>query len=246
MATYDLNGVPIYYESYGEGPDLVFFHGYTCNLEDWRWTADQLSKSFRILLFDMRCHGRSGKDGGNLILSALTDEAHQLLLGLGIDNPIIVGHSMGGMIALDYGLRYPQSLRALVLAEAHTHIDTTARIIGSGVVNEHTQPEIAQKINNNMAQGAEFVTEDLFNSLLAFDVRKQVPKLKMPILFLWGDRYGELTPDKLPGILEAFGYQDLPNLTAEYIANSHHFIMLEKPEETLQAIQRFLDTLEPR
>jgi pimeloyl-ACP methyl ester carboxylesterase len=243
MAIYDLYGVPIYYELYGEGPDLVFFHGYTCSMEDWRWTADQLSKSFHVLLFDMRCHGRSGKKADSLVLSTLTDEAHKLLLGLGIERPVIIGHSMGGMMALEYGLRYPQSVRALVLAEAHTHIDTTARLIGSGVVDERTQPEIAQKINDNMAQGARYVTEDLFNSLLAFDVRTRVSELKMPILFLWGDRYGDITPDKWPGILEAFGYHDMPNLVAEYIANSHHFIMLEKPQDTLHAMQLFVETL---
>jgi pimeloyl-ACP methyl ester carboxylesterase len=243
MAIYDLAGVPIYYESYGVGPDLVFFHGYTCSMEDWRWTADQLANSFHVLLFDIRCHGHSGKNTDNLVLSALADEAHQLLLGLGIEKPIIIGHSMGGMIALDYGLRFPQSVKALVLAEAHTHIDTTARLIGSGVLDERTQPDIALMINNNMAQGAKYVSEDLFNSLLAFDVRTQIPKLRMPILFLWGDRYGDLPPDKWPAILDAFGFQNMPNLVAEYIANSHHFIMLEKPQDTLQAIQRFLDTL---
>lgn len=244
MAIYNLNGVSIDYDIYGDGPDLVFFHGYTCNREDWRWTADQLSKSYRVLLFDFRCHGHSEKKTDNLNIMTLTEEACQFLHGLRIEKPVIIGHSMGGMIALEYGLHFPQEVKALVLAEAHTHIDTTAQLIGSGVVDERTQPDIAQKINENMEQGSQYVTEELFNSLLDFDVREQVCKLKMPILFLWGDRYGDLTPERWPMILEEFGFHNMPNLTAKLIPNSYHFIMLEQLLATLEAIQHFVQQID--
>lgn len=243
MSTFNLNGTSIYYEQSGSGPDLVFLHGYTCNLEDWRWTANALAERYRVLLFDLSCHGRSEKTGEDLNLDGLTEDTHAIIQGLGIEKPVLIGHSMGGMVALDFALRYPEEVRALVLAEAHTHIDTTARIIGSGVYDERTPREIVSQIDATMGEGGKYVTKSLFNSLMAFDVRRDVSALKMPVLFLWGDRYQDLSQAKLPVILQEFGYQQMPNLIAQYIPNAHHFVMLEQPGATLQAIQSFLQPL---
>ena len=243
MSEFDIAGTGIYYERFGAGPDLVFVHGYTCNLEDWRTIANALAGRYQVLLFDLRCHGRSAKTNEPITLESLTEDMHALLNGLGIKSPVVIGHSLGGMMALEYGLRYPSETGALVLAEGHTHIDTTARIIGSGVLDGRTPPAVAATIEAEMGQGAAYVGKSLFDSLLAFDVRSRVAELKMPILFLWGDRYGDLTDPKLPEILQEFGFRDMPNLTARYIHNSHHFLTLEQPQETLQAIEDFLRTL---
>jgi len=261
MSIYNLNGIPIYYEHYGNnarsgnnehygnndhygsGPSLVFLHGYTCTLEDWRSVADALADRYEVLLFDFRCHGQSAKTGEEITLESLTEDTHTLLCGLGIESPVIIGHSMGGMIAMEYGLRYPQEARALVLAEGHTHMDTTARIIGSAVLDERTPQAVTVAIETEMGAGAPFVSKSLFDSLLAYDVRMRVAELKVPILFLWADRYGDLTADKLPEILSEFGFQDMPNLQAQYILQSHHFLNLEQPQQTLQAIETFLKTV---
>ena len=82
-----------------------------------------------------------------------------------------------------------------------------------------------------------------YSSLLAFDARAQVGNLACPVLCLWGDRYGDISPGQWPQILKAFGYARLPNLVFHSIPNSHHFMMLEQPRETLQAIQDFLSNL---
>ncbi len=238
-----LQDFPIYYERYGQGTELVFLHGYTCSLEHWRWTADLLSSSYRVLLFDMRCHGRSGKNTANLTLNTLVDETRQLLLLLGVEKPVLIGHSMGGMVALEYALRYTSQVRALVLAEAHTHLDTTTNLLGPGVLDARTPAEIAREIQVCMNQGEANINQELLGSLLAFDARAQVGNLTCPVLCLWGDRYGDISPGQWPQILEAFGYARLPNLVFHSIPNSHHFIMLEQPRETLQAIQDFLSNL---
>ncbi len=137
----------LYYERFGQGVDLVFLHGYTCSLEHWRWTAVQLSRSYRILLFDMRCHGRSGMDTADLTLSSLVEETRLLLQNLEIEQPVLIGHSMGGMVALEYGLRYANAVKALVLAEAHTHMETSSRLLGSAVLDARTSRKLPRRSN---------------------------------------------------------------------------------------------------
>ena len=191
----------------------------------------------------MRCHGRSEKNTAKLTLNTLVDETCQLLLQLGVEKPVLIGHSMGGMVALEYALRDSSQVKALVLAEAHTHLDTTASLLGPGVLDARTPAEIAQEIQGCMNRGEASVCKELFDSLLAFDARAQVGNLACPVLCLWGDRYGDISPGQWPQILEAFGYARLPNLVFYSIPNSHHFMMLEQPQETLQAIQDFLSNL---
>lgn len=232
--------VQLYYEQKGSGHDLVFLHGYTCTLEDWRPIAEPLSEYYRVLLTDFRCHGRSDKTGEKLSIKTYTDDLHFLCSQLGIHTPTLLGHSMGGMVALDYALCYPSEVFALVLAEGHSHIETTAQLIGSGVYDERTASEIASIIDEQMKEGAKYVDPSLFQSLLEFDVRALVRNINIPILFLWGDRYGDITEDKFVELLNAFGYADMPNVEAKLIHNSHHFLTLEQPAQVLVAITQFL------
>lgn len=192
----------------------------------------------------MRCHGRSGKNKTNLTLNALVDETHQLLLRLGIEKPVLIGHSMGGMVALEYSLRYADAVKALVLVEAHTHLDSTASLLGTGVMDARTPAEVAWKIQANMRQGETSVSQELFDSLLAFDLRAEVSDLQCPVLCMWGDRYGDLALDQWPQILDAFGYTRIPHMVFRPIPDSHHFVMLEQPRATLQEIRGFLTLLE--
>jgi pimeloyl-ACP methyl ester carboxylesterase len=191
------------------------------------------------LLFDQRCHGQSRKDPDNLTLGDLVEDTRRLLLSLQIEQPVLIGHSMGGMAAIEYFLRWPEAVRALVLVEAHTNLETTARLLGPGVLSERTPPEIAREIEAIMSRGAQWVSPDLFESLRVFDARERIASLACPVLCLWGDRYGDISPEQWPQVLEAFGYAQVPNLSFRCIPNSHHFVMLEQPQETLRAIQEF-------
>ncbi len=195
------------------------------------------------MLFDQRCHGRSLKDSENLTLNALVDETRQLVQELQLQRPVLIGHSMGGMAAIEYAMRWPDAVGALVLAEAHTHLETTARLVGPGVLDERTPPETAREIETIMSRGAQWVSPDLFESLRVFDVRDRLASLACPVLCLWGDRYGDIPPELWPPIMAAFGYAQAPGLSFHCIPNSHHFVMLEQPEETLRAIWEFLNGL---
>jgi pimeloyl-ACP methyl ester carboxylesterase len=145
------------------------------------------------------------------------------------------------MAAIEYALLWPDDVGALVLAEAHTHLETTVRLLGPGVLSERTPPQITREIEAIMSRGAQWVSPDLFESLRVFDVRDRMASLVCPVLCLWGDRYGDIPPRLWPQVLEAFGYAQVTGLSFRCIPNSHHFVMLEQPQKTLRAIREFLN-----
>lgn len=118
MAEVQLNDVTIAYQQMGEGPDLVFVHGLAASRAFWFLQyALPLSKHFRITLFDLRGHGYSSMPAsGYRAIDAAADLAG-LLDHLGIARCLLVGHSYGGGVALEFAGLHPQRVERLVVMD---------------------------------------------------------------------------------------------------------------------------------
>jgi len=117
------NGIELNYEIEGEeGPWVVLSHSLACNLHMWDEQVELLRDRFRVLAFDTRGHGKSDAPSGAYTLDELVEDAHGLLLGLGIDKAHWVGLSMGGMIGMLYALKYPDTFESLVLCDTSSRI----------------------------------------------------------------------------------------------------------------------------
>lgn len=118
MAEMQLDGVTLAYQQMGEGPDLVFVHGLAASRAFWFLQyALPLSKHFRITLFDLRGHGYSSMPAsGYEAITAATDLAG-LLDHLGIVRCLLVGHSYGGGVALEFAGLHPQRVDKLVVLD---------------------------------------------------------------------------------------------------------------------------------
>jgi pimeloyl-ACP methyl ester carboxylesterase len=220
-----IEGVPIHYQETGSGAPLVCIHGAgpgAGSEGNFRNNVAAFAKKFHVILYDMPQFGRSGKvvlTEPRLVYNA------RILKGffdaLGIENASIVGNSMGGQVALKFGLEYPNLLSRLV-------------IIGSGAVPPVFAPYPVEgvKMSNDFYTGVgptreklqillnaivydssritEAVFEERWNAATAPDVvelfsRRQgplpreslaanLPKLKAKLLTIWGmdDRMGAL------------------------------------------------------
>lgn len=102
----------------GGGPTMVFIHGLGSYLKFWRYTLDHYAKQgYRVIALDMVGYGKSDKPSDfPYTMEAMADVVRALVQHLGVEKPILVGHSMGGQTALSYAIRYPEQLSALVLA----------------------------------------------------------------------------------------------------------------------------------
>ena len=116
MKTVSIRGVSLFVEVVGSGYPLVLMHGGPgsdhTTLSPFRACADR----FTVVFYDHRCNGRSsGVDLSSMTWENLTADAEALRKALGFDQWAVLGHSFGGMVALEYALRYPQSLSHLIL-----------------------------------------------------------------------------------------------------------------------------------
>jgi (E)-2-((N-methylformamido)methylene)succinate hydrolase len=92
----------------GSGKTLVLLHGVGMNKSVWAPEVNLLSNSFDVLVYDMWGHGDSDLPEGELTLGNYTNQLADLLRELKISNAFIAGHSMGGLIAIDFALAYPE------------------------------------------------------------------------------------------------------------------------------------------
>jgi proline iminopeptidase len=118
MATMSLRGISFFVKVIGQGYPLVLMHGGPgadhASLLALRPCADH----FTLAFYDHRCNGRSeGAPVTSMTWENLTADAEALRQALGFDRWAVLGHSFGGMVALEYALRYPQSLSHLLLVD---------------------------------------------------------------------------------------------------------------------------------
>ncbi len=118
-----VNGVRVHYLQQGQGPDVVLIHGASGNLRDFSFDLmDRLSDRYRVTAFDRPGLGysdRLDRDGATIFEQAdlLADAA----MALGIENPVVLGHSYGGAVALAWATRHRDGPAALVLLAAASH-----------------------------------------------------------------------------------------------------------------------------
>ena len=119
MSTLECGGETLWYESNGEGDDLLIaLHGglgldHTC-LRPW---LDPLADELRLAYTDFRANGRSSGDGADVTMERLAADVDALRQHLGHRRTWLLGHSYGGFVALEYALRYPQKLAGLILLD---------------------------------------------------------------------------------------------------------------------------------
>ncbi|HEX8706181.1 MAG TPA: alpha/beta hydrolase [Myxococcaceae bacterium] len=96
---------------------LVFIHGLGSYLKFWRYQLDAFAaQGYRVVAVDLPGYGKSDKPASfPYTMEAMADVVREVVTSLGIEKPILVGHSMGGQTALSYAIRYPEEPGALVL-----------------------------------------------------------------------------------------------------------------------------------
>lgn len=112
------DGVPLAYLEAGRGQPLVLVHGWCQSAAGWRHQLAGLSSQFRVIAYDQRGHGQSGKPVHGHTIHRLAADLHDLLHGLDLDGVILTGHSMGCSVVCAYLELYgTDRLHGLVLAD---------------------------------------------------------------------------------------------------------------------------------
>ncbi len=250
----------IHYSDTGKGTTIVLLHGYLETREIWTNFAAELSKTFRVIAIDIPGHGLSGKIANVHTMDLLADAVNEVLASLLVNKALIVGHSMGGYVALSYLANYRSKVLGLCLFHSTPFADTDEK-----KANRNREIDIIKQgkqeilFNTNIPKG--FATDNLgtFNEQVQW--AKQVAATCMPdgiIAILEGmkirtDRQQLLKEANAP-ILYILGKKDnyIPyNVIIEVakhppigeilsLENSGHMGFIEEPEACINALKTFV------
>ena len=118
-----VNGINISYKVEGSGEPLVLIMGFTGTRRGWIFQRPAFRKYFQLVTFDNRGVGGSDKPSSPYTMRAMADDTIALMDHLGIDKAHILGVSMGGMIAQEVAINYPERVRKLVLGCTFARVD---------------------------------------------------------------------------------------------------------------------------
>jgi non-heme chloroperoxidase len=112
------DGVDLRYTAAGHGPPVVLVHGWCQSAAGWQHQIDGMARSCRVIAYDQRGHGQSGKPGHGHTVHRLAADLHDLLTSLGLDRAVLAGHSMGCSVTWAYlELFGAERLAGLVIAD---------------------------------------------------------------------------------------------------------------------------------
>ena len=115
-----VNGINLYYEDHGSGFPLVFTHGFAATSAMWAPQIPDFSQKYRFIIVDMRGHGQSDapEDPEQYSREILAEDVYHLLRHLGVQQAVIGGLSMGGIVTQAFYFQHPEMTRALILSNA--------------------------------------------------------------------------------------------------------------------------------
>ena len=110
----ELRGLKFHYRDWGgSGQPIVLLHGLASTSRIWDMTAPILSASYAVVALDQRGHGESAKPDDGYDFASVGADLHAFIQDLGIESPIVIGHSWGGDVALEYAVLHPEVCKGL-------------------------------------------------------------------------------------------------------------------------------------
>jgi pimeloyl-ACP methyl ester carboxylesterase len=248
--------VTLFYKEKGAGkPPILLVHGWCC---DHSYFAPQFghfaNRGHRVVAVDLRGHGRSDKPRQRYTMQAFADDLAWICDRVELEKPVVVGHSMGGIVAFDLAARYPDLPAGVVMLDAAVVLPSAARSAIPGLLEKLRGPgyrealrdyattalfiptddqERKERVLESMSSAPQHVMVSAFEGLRDYDPTEAIGGLAVPAVYIAADeaqprsdmtRFHELAPQTLYG----------------KTVGSGHFCQLEVPEQVNAMIDRFL------
>jgi pimeloyl-ACP methyl ester carboxylesterase len=253
------DGVPIAFEECGSGaPALVFVHGWCGERGFWRATAQALGSSHRCLVLDLAGHGASGAGRSRWTLDSLADDVVAVVTAAGAEDAILIGHSMGGPVALlaaarlaprvrgviaveslhDAGFEYAPGFLEGVAAALEADFPRALEASFRGVVAPGASPELVDWICARALRTDRPAALGLLRGLEGFELPSALRGAGVPV------RVINAAPRPGGPLVTALEEnRALADFDALLLEDAGHFPMLEHPEGFLPLLRRWIEEL---
>ena len=262
------NNIAVSYSDEGmeDAPVLVFIHGFPFNKSMWNMQAMALKNKYRVITYDVRGHGDSAEGSGNFSITLFVDDLLGLLYNLDIKKVTLCGLSMGGYIALNAIVNYPEYFEALILSDTNCYADTqegkekrmkTIETIKLSGIEKYaddsiknlfapgsllTKPEAIAQVTR-MIRGTKEQT--LSRTLVALAERvetcSKLSEIKLPVLILVGND-DKITPPEAA----VFMHEKIKGSKLFILKDAGHLSNMENMTEFNIQLKTFLLNVYPR
>jgi len=258
-----VHGVNLAVEERGEGPAVLFVHGYPLDRTIWREQIGAL-EGFRCIAADLRGMGQSDSPDLGYSMSIYAADLAALLDVLGVDEVVLCGLSMGGYVAFEFLRQWRSRVRGLVLMDSRAEADTpelrrardaaaaTARERGAGAIADamlprmlapatiSRRPDVAERVRALMAKTP---VAGIVGALAAMRDREEseslLPTLAgVPTLVVVGEADTLTPPNQARAMADA-----IPGGRLAVISGAGHLPPVEQPEATTASLREFLRSL---
>lgn len=252
----EVNGARLRYVDRGSGPTLLLIHGLGATHADWDRQIAFFARVFRVIVPDLRGHGDSEGEGP-FTVDRLASDLSQLLDQLKVGSFFIIGHSMGGAVAMQLALFKPERVQKLVLADTLPSFRPDSlkkrwrlwfrlwgmRFMGPAALAKRTAMQLFPKpeqealrelviLRNSRTPKTVYLA--LLKTLSGWSIADKLSWLTMPVLVLAGEK------DYFPATeAQAFAEQ-LPNGQCRIFEDAHHHLPMEKPDDFNRLTMEFL------
>ena len=213
----NVNGIRLYYETYGTGNPLILLHGNGGSINAFRNQIPFFEKYYKVIAIDSRLQGKSGGSPDTISYDLMASDFNALMDKLKIDSAYVLGWSDGGIDGIIMAMEYPGKVKKLAISGANTVPDSSAfkyqDILDLQNFVEHntTAPPAVIALNKMM----------LYQPQISFD---SLRKIKCPVLVMAGD-HDVIKPEHTLKI-----FQSIPGAELCIFPDSHHNVLQQHPK----------------
>lgn len=244
-----IKGKSVAYEEQGRGKSVVFVHGACENSSFWN-QQKSLADRYRVITMDLPGHGKSESLDGEILVKSYSDFVAEFIQKVCPDKAILVGHSLGGAIALLNVIEHCDNLMGAVIVSSGAKLgvlpsireglrarfeETVKTVVGPRQFSTRTNLDTIRFVTNEILKCDSMVAAADFDACNSFDVRQRLRSISVPILIIAGEE------DKMsPVPWSIYLKENIPKARLVVIREASHLPMIERPFDFNRHLNEFL------
>lgn len=246
---------PLKTTTLGKGSTVVLVHGLGGNRTDWLPTAKRLLANHRVVLVDLPGHGDSPTLPDPFSLDAAAAQLDAVLAQQNPESTIVVGHQLGGVVALLEATAHPERMRGLILIDTPVKSpvaieDQDKRRFVAFMDNSYDTflGMMFKRVGRDTTQGKQIYAsastvqpntiKSYFREILSMDANKSLKAVKVPLALILTETVGPVT-DSWGVSAKKLGWEDSTRVVPYRIANAKYWVMKDQPDSLAGYIERF-------
>ena len=257
--------VKLQFNEYGtDGPPLIVLHGLFGSARNWAGHARSLSDTHHVYALDLRNHGSSER-AMTMTYAEMAEDVAGFIAEQGLTDPIVMGHSMGGKVAMQLALSDPDSVKALIVVDiapvtyGHDMLDYIAAMEAMDLSGEMRRAELEEELRDQVDDPgiSAFLMTNLERAESGFQWRINLTAISagmsaiaaftpptgatyaLPTVFIAGSESSYIRDNHRERIMELF-----PKSRTVTIKDANHWVHADQPEAFLKTVRAFLGAID--